>query len=147
MSEVQVSPRELAPGAASARFRSRRFDSGRVAISGELDIAAVPGLDRVLRRAEARAELVVLDLRNLEFMDDSGARLLLAADRRIRGAGGRFVVVRGRADVMWFVELIGLDLELEFVDEPPDAPLSSAAAWRSGRAVPFRTREPPAFPQ
>jgi anti-sigma B factor antagonist len=66
-----------------------------VAVTGELDIATVPRLDRALRRAEVDAALVVLDLRELEFPDSSGAHLLLAADRRIRRAGGRLVVVRG----------------------------------------------------
>ena len=57
--------------------------------SGELDIDAVPELDRALRHADA--PLVVLDLRELEFIDSSGAHLLLAADRRIRRAGRRLV--------------------------------------------------------
>lgn len=93
-----------------------------VVVTGELDIGTVPQLDRALRRAQADATLVVLDLRELEFVDLSGAYLLLAADRRIRRAGGRLVVVRGNAEVEWFLALIGLDRELELVDWPPAAP-------------------------
>ena len=91
----------------------------RVVVTGELDIEAVPELDRALRHADA--PLVVLDLRELEFIDSSGAHLLLAADRRIRRAGRRFVVVRGGVEVDWFFALIGLDGELELVDWPAAA--------------------------
>lgn len=90
----------------------------RVTVSGELDIATVPKLDRALRRAHSRARLVILDLRELRFTDSSGAHLILTADRRIRRAGGRLVVVRGGAEVDWLFALIGLDCELELVDQP-----------------------------
>lgn len=91
----------------------------RVALAGELDIATVPQLDDSLRSAPADAPEVVLDLRELEFMDCSAAQLLLVADRRIRRAGGRLLIVRGPAEVEWLLELIGVDRQLEFVDEPP----------------------------
>lgn len=59
----------------------------RVALVGELDVANVPETDRALRRAEAAARLVVLDLRGLEFIDDGAAALILAAGRRIQNGG------------------------------------------------------------
>jgi anti-anti-sigma factor len=101
-----------------SRSRSGVEHASTVIVTGELDIAAVPRVDRALRRAEADAALVVLDLRELEFIDASGAHLLLAADLRIRGAGGRLVVVRGGPEVKWILALIGIDRELEFVDWP-----------------------------
>lgn len=52
-------------------------------------------------------------------MDVSAARLMLAADRRIRLAAGRLVVVRGPAQVDWLLELTGFDRQLELVNEPP----------------------------
>lgn len=119
------------PEAASAERQcvgSSRSDgewASRVVVSGELDIEAVPELDRALRHADA--PLVVLDLRELEFIDSSGAHLLLAADRRIRRAGRRLVVVRGGVEVEWFFALIGLDRALELVDRPP-----TAASTRGG---------------
>ena len=94
-------------------------DSARVAASGELDIATVPSLDGDLRRAEARADRVVLDLREVEFVDSSAAHLILAADRRIRRAGGELVVLLGSPEVQWFFALIGLDRELQLVARPP----------------------------
>jgi anti-sigma B factor antagonist len=103
-------------------FSCRRFAAGeavRVAVRGELDILTVPRLDRALRRAESDADSIVLDLRELEFVDSSGAHLLLASDRRIRDAGGRLVVVRGSEEIEWFFRLGGLDRALEVVDRPP----------------------------
>ena len=108
------------PAAAERSPRSSRSteDATHVVVTGELDIATVPRLDRALRRADAETALVVLDLRRLEFIDASGAHLILAADRRIRGAGGRLIVVRGNAEVDWFFALMRLDRELELVDWP-----------------------------
>jgi anti-sigma B factor antagonist len=119
--------------AAALRFscaESGTEDASLVAIAGELDIATVPCLDQALRRAEADAALVVLDLRALAFIDSSGAHLLLAADRRIRRAGGRLVVVRGGDQVEWFFALIGIDAELEFVDWPSGARAAPAVRER-----------------
>jgi anti-sigma B factor antagonist len=124
---TSVLTREPAAVGRWPRLAGSSEHASHVAVTGELDIAAVPQLDRALRRAAADCALVVLDLRELEFIDSSGAHLLLAADRRIRRAGGRLVVVRGGADVEWFFALIGLDRELELVDWP-----SVAATAREG---------------
>jgi anti-sigma B factor antagonist len=90
----------------------------RVAPVGELDIATIPETDQALRRAQAAAPLVVLDLRAVEFFECSAAAVVLAADRRIKGSGGRLLVVRGPAEVDWVFELLGLDRHLELVDWP-----------------------------
>ncbi len=105
----------------SPRFMYARLGSETTSwlrVAGELDIASVPQLDQALFRAEAGAEVVVLDLRPLEFIDVSSARVLLAAHRRIRRAGGRLVVVRPASKTDSFFELLGLDRELELVDGP-----------------------------
>lgn len=81
--------------------------AARVTVTGEMDIATVPQLDAALRLAEAGSASVVLDLRGLEFMDSSAAHLLLAADRRLSQAGGRLVVVRGTAEIGWYLALVG----------------------------------------
>ena len=101
-----------------------------VVATGELDIATVTHVDQALRRAETDAGLVVLDLRALEFIDSTGAHLVLAAARRIRQAGGRLVVVRGGEQVEWFLALIGIDAELEFVDWPSVARAAPALRER-----------------
>jgi anti-anti-sigma factor len=90
-----------------------------VALAGELDIASVRWIDGVLRTAQSEADVVVLDLRALQFMDCSGAHLVLAADRRAALAGCRLLVVRGPAQVSRLLRLTGLDRRLTVIDEPP----------------------------
>ena len=64
----------------------------RITPAGELDASTVPTLDAALRLGGRLADLTVLDLRELEFIDSSGARLLARAARRARWSGGRLVL-------------------------------------------------------
>ena len=98
--------------------RSRAGSTTTIAVSGELDIASVPALDTQLRAAAREAVRVVLDLRSLEFVDSSGAALLVSTYRRMRQAGGRLLLVRGPFEVQWLLELMRVDRELEFVGQP-----------------------------
>ncbi len=68
---------------------------GRVACvtpSGELDILTAATLDRALRQAHGEADLVVVDLAEVGFIDSAGARVLASAARRIRWGGGRLLL-------------------------------------------------------
>jgi hypothetical protein len=49
------------------------LDATWVQVAGALDLAATPQLARTLRDCQSQARLVVLDLRELAFMDCSGA--------------------------------------------------------------------------
>lgn len=104
-----------------------------LSVAGELDIATVPKLEGELRRARAGASKVVLDLRALEFMDCRGAALLLSADRRIRQAGGRLVVLCGNTVVDWFFALTDIAHRLELIDSPP-AQAGGPTVLEGGRA-------------
>jgi anti-sigma B factor antagonist len=68
-------------------------------VTGELDVATAPTLDETLQQAQLQARLVVLDLRELDFMDSAGAHTIVSASLRARLNGGRLVVVRGRPHV------------------------------------------------
>jgi anti-anti-sigma factor len=51
-------------------------------VSGELDMASSPELEQAIERAQgSAAELLVLDLRDLQFMDSPWSG---AAERRVR---------------------------------------------------------------
>ena len=66
------------------------LDAGavRIALRGELDLAHAYTFDEELRRVEARRPAcVVLDLRELTFLDSCGLARLLAARRRARRLG------------------------------------------------------------
>ena len=103
-----------------------------VVLGGELDIATVSELDAALRLAWASSDVIVLDLRELEFIDSSGVHLLVAADRRIRRAGGRLIVVRGPWEIDWLFVLLGIDRVLELVDSA--APVSRRRATHASTA-------------
>jgi len=98
-----------------------------VALGGELDIATLSQVDWALRRASTSSDVIVLDLRELEFIDSGGAHLIVDADRRIRRAGGRLIVVRGSWEVHWLFVLLGIDRVLDVVDASPPAPQRRAA--------------------
>ena len=59
-------------------------DAAWVHVAGELDIATTPQLERTLREAQLQARLVVLDLRELAFIDSSGVHAIVNAGIRAR---------------------------------------------------------------
>ena len=68
--------------------RGAGFRCGRIALRGELDLAHAYTFDEELRRVEdARPSCVILDLRELTFLDSCGLARLLAARRRARRPG------------------------------------------------------------
>jgi anti-anti-sigma factor len=94
----------------------------RLVLSGELDLASAEELEAQLKQLESsEPELLVLDLRELEFMDSTGLRAVIAADARARDRGARLVVVRAPEEVDRVFRLTRMDQHLELVDEPPAA--------------------------
>ena len=97
---------------------SDRAGGAQIALTGELDIATAPRLEEEVQRLEADGhELIVIDLRGLEFMDSSGLRALLAADTRARERGARLVIVRGHERIQRVLRITRLDERLEIVDD------------------------------
>ncbi len=90
-----------------------------LALSGELDIVSSPILRQALDHAnESDAELIVVDLRKLEFMDSTGLHLLVTAQERARDAGRRFALVRGGEHIQRLFSLSGIGDLLLVVDDP-----------------------------
>jgi anti-anti-sigma factor len=89
---------------------------------GELDLATAPQLEeRVLSAVrEPSAEAVVLDLRELTFMDSTGVRSIVAAHQAAQQSGARLRVVRPAPDsaVSRVIEISGIDEALGLVDAP-----------------------------
>lgn len=83
-------------------------------LAGDLDIAMAPRLELALVAAVARARLLVVDLRELEFVDCAGARVIAGASARARQAGGRLVLLHGSAAVERVFRLTGYLADLEF---------------------------------
>ncbi len=89
-----------------------------VRAAGELDIAAALELEQILRDAVTRARLLLLDLRELEFIDSSGVHVFGVACVRAKRAPCRVVVIHGSPQVQRMFVLTGLDRLIETVAEP-----------------------------
>lgn len=82
-----------------------------VAVTGELDVASAPGLERELAKLET-VTLVVVDLRGLTFIDSTGLGVLVRAHQLAQQQGRRLGLVRGDGQVNRLLSLTGLDEEL-----------------------------------
>ncbi len=89
----------------------------RVVVTGELDLATAPALERAVHHAHAGGRLMVLDLRGVSFCDSTGLHLILRASRRARDEGRRLVIVRGSEQVQRLFALTGVDEQLEIVED------------------------------
>ena len=88
-----------------------------LALSGELDLVSSPILGQALERAnESDAELLIVDLRKLEFMDSTGLHLLVTAHQRAHESGRRFALIRGGDQVQRLFDLSGTAEFLPIVD-------------------------------
>ena len=95
-----------------------------VALHGELDLSSAPAVEAEVDRLlgdGAPVAVLVLDLRDLAFMDSTGLRAVLRADARMRDAGGRLAVVDGADAVRRVFEMTGMHERLTFVPEPQAA--------------------------
>jgi anti-anti-sigma factor len=97
----------LVPGAFECICMGAGPDSVRVRAGGELDIATSPLLEHTLRSAELRARRVVLDLRELTFIDSSGVRVIVDASVRAWRAERQLIVLRAPSQVDRVLELPG----------------------------------------
>jgi anti-anti-sigma factor len=102
-------------------------DSGAawVQAAGELDLATSPQLRQTLREAQRAFPLVVLDLRELTFMDSSGIHLIMGVASEARSGDNWLLVVRGSAQVERLLTLTGVRAQVLIFDLNPldQAPL------------------------
>jgi anti-anti-sigma factor len=88
-----------------------------VALAGELDLASADLIEGELQRVEATdARRIVLDLRELEFMDSTGVRLVYMAEMRSRSDSDRLRIRRGPDKVHRLFVMTDLADRLPFVD-------------------------------
>jgi anti-sigma B factor antagonist len=84
-------------------------DSVRVVPVGEVDIATVGEVDARLRELnQAGFRHLVLDLREVTFIDSSGMRLVLTCHATARQNGVDFTVLEGPPAVQRIFEVAGL---------------------------------------
>jgi anti-anti-sigma factor len=105
-------------------FRILTSGSGprvEIAVEGELDLATAPQLEREFGRVRELdgVEQVVVDLRNLAFLDSTGLEAIVKFDSQSRADGVEMVVVRGPRAVERLFAVMQLDQKLRIVDDPP----------------------------
>jgi anti-anti-sigma factor len=92
-----------------------------VHLAGEMDLANTPEFRRTLRDAQLYARVVVLDLREVTFIDSSGAHVILDAAADVEPGNGRLIVVRGPTQVDRTLTLTGISSRILIVDLDPSA--------------------------
>ncbi len=94
-------------------------DTVRVRFEGELDLTTVPNAEEFVSNIEREhaPDTLVLDLRDLRFLDSSGLRFILAVDARTRKEGRRLRIVSGPEAVHRVFRIALLEKRLEFVEE------------------------------
>jgi anti-sigma B factor antagonist len=107
------------PAPFACSWTNRALDTANVHIIGELDIATTPQLQRTLLEPQLQAQLVVLDMREVAFIDASGVHAIVNASLRARQLGRRMVLLRGGLDVDRVFTLTGSSDDVEIVDLDP----------------------------
>jgi anti-sigma B factor antagonist len=132
-STIRTSSRKHDPSALRVDVHPRR-DSVHVVAAGELDVGNVAALHAQLSELRgAGVQHVVLDLRELTFMDSAGVRLILDEDRLARSSGRRFSLIKGVAAVQRVLNLCGVSGHLDFGEARP--PVRSRGAARGQARV------------
>lgn len=105
------------------RFTARLTRDGRahvLALGGELDLAVTGELEAALP-AVAAGELLVLDLRELLFIDSAGIHVLMRLDAAARDGGWDLALVRARPEVQRILDLTHVGERIRTVDAPDAA--------------------------
>jgi anti-anti-sigma factor len=104
----------------SPNFRLDVEDDGTLLVlrlHGELDLMSVPTVEETVDRHGERQALVV-DLRDLEFMDSSGVRMII----ELRNRGGTPVAFVAPSErVGRVLDMTGVRSKLTWVTEPREA--------------------------
>jgi anti-sigma B factor antagonist len=115
-------------------------------VAGELDLATAPKLEQALREAQMLGGLVVLDAREVTFIDSAGVHVIADASNDAEWGGARLIVATGRVlDRMLALTGIGaqistLDLSTTELGPDGEARPSSAASAADLRRLSFAPR-------
>ncbi len=92
-----------------------------ITVSGELDLASSPALQEELDRvAASESQLLIIDLRDLDFMDSTGLSVLVRAHQRIEEQGRQLAMVKGPQQVQRLLNLTGVADRLRLIDSPEE---------------------------
>jgi anti-anti-sigma factor len=96
-------------------------DTPILAVTGELDLASTPTLEQELERVRTKGpSLIIIDLRELEFMDSTGLSVLIRAHQQAQQGGYRLGIVNGSRQIRRLLTLTGVADRLTIVERPED---------------------------
>lgn len=96
-------------------------DATVLAVSGELDLTSSTALEEALDGVDgASLEILVLDLREVEFMDSAGLAVVVKAHQQAQDAGHRFGVISGSPQVQRLLSLTGMNERMTVVETPEE---------------------------
>ena len=98
----------------------RRDSAAIVTLQGDLDIATETQALADFDRAMDGCDVLIADLRELDFLDSTGVRVLLSVDLRAREKGMRFGVVRREGMVSRLLEVTRISQRFPVVDDPDE---------------------------
>lgn len=95
-----------------------RASTSVVTVSGEVDLATAPELDRMLAQAiSSECKEVLVDMAGVEFIDAAGIASLVTGARHAAGAGTHLRLLAPSPAAERVLRLVGLDGALETADE------------------------------
>jgi anti-sigma B factor antagonist len=88
-----------------------------LSLHGELDLASAPLLQGAIESvASDAAPLLVLDLDELEFIDSTGLRIILAAHERAQERGQMLALTRGSQQVQRLMSITRVGEHLRVIE-------------------------------
>ena len=98
----------------------RRDGAAILTMQGDLDIATEAQALAELSRAMDGCQALVVDLRELAFLDSTGVRVLLASHLDAQEKGLRFGVVRGDGMVGRLLAVTRIEQRFPVADDPDE---------------------------
>lgn len=125
ISSPQTSRPASPPRPFECSWQAGGFGAAWVHVAGEVGIATSPQLLQALREAQRDARLVVLDVREVTFIDSAGVHAILAAAATARREGQRLMLVRGPAHVARVLALTRASAQISTFDLHPTEPATT----------------------
>jgi anti-anti-sigma factor len=97
----------------------RLGDASIVRARGDIDLSTLAAASAALDTAREGSAALFLDLRDVDFMDTSGLRLVIEEQLRAATSGYRFAVVPGPRKVQRLFEIAGFAADDELFMEAP----------------------------
>jgi anti-sigma B factor antagonist len=115
---------------------SEGVDGGWVHVAGDLDMAAAPLLIEALHDLEHETRLIVLDLREITFLDAAGVHVIVDASIGARRDGRRLLLVGPSIPVQRVFALTGTSDQVEVGawEDPQELPVQ-AFLQRARRSI------------